>query len=513
MGSFAITYDDFSGGHYMGNKAAAVPKNTWYGTNAVLNPQGELIPGATGLMHQFSSPLVSTLRQNIYYGWQNLYNSSFVVTFEGTGGPVSQVLTVNSNSVGAVTSTTQTTLTGWVVGSCSVTENNSGAFVLFYVDANTGNVRQFNTSSLADTVVSTALAGLVTAVVPYKYRLVAWRKNSSQGTLYYSDATKSTFSTSDYYDFNGAIEAVIPRANDLIVVTSNGIYSMTGVLGTSVNIQLIAPTNELMPGMIGAKASGRSIYFANEGNAGHTPDNRIYEFLGATTREVVRIGVDDTVAGQFDRLALNVLEGGNLAVAVSNGAFYVMRPDGTFVRMFVNRDAGSSSESYIAEPNHQFLGYTGDAVLAVDGQSATIDIYRIIHSNPYPNRQIGATTPAEATVLLPEYWHQKPMTVRELLVEAVYDYYHPIPFYLTGNASVAARIKTTGVVDHPVAGAQNLYSSQQVYTTDLVAEVTGNNAAVLHRFRVDNGQKAYGARPEIVFAGCRIRRVIAVCED
>ena len=44
MGSFQITYDDFSGGQYMGNKSTNLPKNQFTGENVVSLPDGRLVP-------------------------------------------------------------------------------------------------------------------------------------------------------------------------------------------------------------------------------------------------------------------------------------------------------------------------------------------------------------------------------------------------------------------------------------------------------------------------------------
>ena len=512
MGSFAITYDDFSGGHYMGNKAAALPKNTWYGTNAILNPKGELIPGESALVHTFTNPNPNWDAATIHYGYTSSQVTSFVVSWYEYGvGTTSQILNVSVVN-NAVFSTSTTTLTGEVDGQCTVATDSSGGRYLFYVDVGTYNIRKVDSFG-ADTLVSSALAlQLPSSITDYKYRLLAWG-NSAPSKLFYSDNTKTSFSTGDYYEFDGAIEAVVPRSNDVVVITSEGIYSITGVFGSSVNIQLIAPPNELLQGMESAKASGRSVYFVNEGSFPISSDNRLYELLGATTREVARIGVEDTNLAKFDRIGMNVIEGGNVAIAVSNGAIYIMRQDGTFVRMFNSRaNFTGQSEAYIAEPRHSFLGTTNYLMMAVTQTDGDVEIHHANHESPYPCPEFGTTTPAQATVVFPEYWHQKPMTVRDLLVEVVYDAWHNHPSYLVGDATITASITPTGAVDYGVTAVPSLSSSQQTYTTSL-SSVAYNETAVLHRFRVDDAVKAYGFKPKIVFAGCRIRRVIAVCED
>ena len=517
MGSFAITYDDFSGGHYMGNKSAALPSNTWYGTNAILNPKGELIPGVAGRVHTFSPPS-SQVSGRIWYGWTSGAESHFVVTYANSGGTNTSRLHSIAISNGTVVSTNTRTLTGRVLGQCAVTREGGTVQFLYYVDRTTGNVRRYSTLSSSDTLVSNVLAGqAVDSVVNYKFRLLVWGSDSTNpGRLFYSSATKNSFSLTDYYDFDGPIANVIPRSNDVLVITSDGIYSATGVFGSSLNIQLIAPPNELLPGMVGAKASGRAIYFPGEASSPYVHDGRIYELLGATTTEVVRLGLEDLNSSLPDKINLNVIEGGNLAVMISNGATYIRKSDLTFVRMITgpvnNGLFGVRVQSYVCDSLPPAVGQQYDTIAATMTTGLQVEVHVIGHARNYPAAVLGTYEPSSASVQLSEYWHQRPMVVREVLVEAVYDFSQDEPIFFTGNASVAVTIKPVGAVDYTVLQTPSLTSSTQTYTTPLTASIT-NGSRVLHRFRTDDAIRGYGFYPQITWQGCRIRRVIAVCED
>jgi hypothetical protein len=531
MGTFQIAYDDFSGGHYMGNRSAELPRNTWYGTNATLNGKGELIPGGAGYVGQSNIQHAGDFypaSSGIFYGF-NYYSDSYFVVTEAT--TVASVTTQYSRMVrveggyGGATTISTTALTGVVNGHCTTTNDFSttGQMTLYYVNNTNADIRKC-TLPIWGTPVDSLVSGIfpvfsVDSIVDYKSRLVVWSQNTGStqnNRFYYSDNTKTTFNLVDYYEMPGAIQTIIPRANDMVVVTGVGIYSVTGVLGESVNIQLIAPANELLDGMRNAKASGRSIIFLAEDKLEYPQDTRIYQLLGASSAEIARIDVQDYALSYADESCFNLLRGGDIAVWLSNGAFYVQKAGGPFVRMVVSRpNFLTQPQSYIAEPIDAFSGITnqGRSTAACFDDDGNIEIYQFGYAEAYPSPTFTttlSTTPTSASVQLSEYWHSKPMTVRDLMVEAVYD--TTAITGLSSNASVAARIVPTGAIDYSVTQTPTLTSSTQTYTTTL-SSVTANGARVLHRFRVDDAIKAYGFYPVITFQGCRIRRVIAIGED
>ena len=516
MGSFAITYDDFSGGHYMGNKAASLPSNTWFGTNATLSPKGELIPGAAGLVATFAPPTTdaipylrgSWIRSDIIYTIVNWWDATTLTDS-------SELLTVDYNPKYGTTTSREPLVANVMADGVFI--YNAGADEFYYPgDGGSG-------PSLYSYDPVNQLEGLVCSipftskVISYKYRLLGYSNN----TLYYSDTTKTSFGATDYYEFDGLIKTVIPRSNDLVVITENGVYSVTGVLGSSVNIQLIAPRNELLPGMEVAQASGRAIIFPgielDFTNYWYT-DCRLYQMLGASTEEIARINMDDANAGPANKFTFGLEEAGQPVIDVSNGAVFVRHNDSSWVRMYRTRANTTEIDGRIAQPTGRRASITA-SVVANSSPVANVEVYAFKHKNGYPSPNIDDThsypyigTPASATVQLAEYWHQKPMTVREMLVEVVYDDYQDYPLELSGNASITASIKPIGAVDYGVNDTSGLSSTAQTYTTAL-SDVNANQSRVLHRFRTDDAIKAYGFYPQITWQGCRIRRVIAVCED
>lgn len=339
--------------------------------------------------------------------------------------------------------------------------------------------------------------------------------------LYYSDPTMTTWSATDYYEFPSGIYNVIPRANDLLIITGDGVYSVTGVLGESVNIQMILPLQDQSTEMITAVGTGRSFVFTNE--------EAIFELVGSSVYEIARFAQSDinkTQTPVFDQipvnpagiygLGINVEEKGTIVVFLDCGAAYIRKSGGGFVRMFVEpttenlfpavatsvRGSGlfGSDGNVYALANDQISGYAGGST----------NIYRFVYDKNRPITTNSSRTPASAQVQLSEYWHQRPMNVRELIVEAVYDTDETL--WLTGNASVSAQIVPTGIVDYSMTQVQNIGSDTQTYTTALNT-VPADDTRIIHRFRIDNAPKGYGFYPKLTWQGCRIRRVIAVCED
>jgi len=533
MGSFAITYDDFTGGHYMGDKSAATPSNTWYGTNALLNSQGELIPGSTALFGTFANPS-GLINGTIHNAWlEKRYGTTYcVVTYDDGASPANySTYVVSCGTDGNVTSGTNSYLLTGVVGG-SLGRRQFGAWnpqdlKYYYVDSlsgpNPGYIRSFDFTT--DALVSSALSGLaIENLTIYKFRMLAWKEGSNK--FYYSDNTMSTWSTGDYYELSGGIFALIPRANDLVAITREGVYSITGVLGSSVNIQQIGPFNELVVGLENAVASGRSLMFVAQ-NDRTSPV--LSEWLGTSASQVARFSQSDineyTSNDNTYHLDLNILNNGQTVVAFDNGVMYLKSPSGAWARLYneIVQQAFAGKIKIATEytnlfelsgstPQHE----TYAVIVMNDNDADTTRFYKykiggFLPSGTYEAYVSGTyTSPFSATVKLSEYWHQKPMTVREIMVEAVYDREDLLE--LVGDATISMQILPVGAVDYEVNDTSALTSATQTYTTT-ISSVTNDNSRVLHRFRTDDAVKAYGFSPQITWQGCRIRRVIAICED
>lgn len=529
MGTFQVTYDDFTGGHYMGNKVTNQPSNTWFGENALLNSQGELIPSGAVKIATIAAPTLPSGFDGWVYKETNgffrdgpdLYLLQTWVTFDTNLNFARRLQYTKALDTrdGSPTTTTYTSSTYWCLGQATALYSG-GNIEIYFVDYTTDNVCKINTSGTI-TVVSTALSGTdIRNVEVYKSRMVAWGDAANGSTLYYSDATMTTWATTDYYEFPGNIWSVFARANDLVVITDNGVYSVTGVLGESVNIQLIMPMQDESILMLQAKGTGRSAIFIDRSS--------VYEMLGGTVYEIGKFSQSDvnkTLTPVYDEQAntifgsdFNIEAKGNVCIFLDSGVMYVRRQDASFVRMKIDQTIENSVPAVAgpirASDNYGNCFSTGNDFLDLPAGLfyGSTNVYMFAHDQDLPTNVVNnATLPGStAKVDLAEYWHTKPMSVKEVIIEVVYDTDQTLR--LAGDASVSSQIIPVGVVDMTVNQTSALTSSTQTYTTAL-SSITSDDSRVIHRYRIDNAPKGYGFVPRITWNSCRIRRVVCICED
>jgi hypothetical protein len=511
MGSFAITYDDFTGGHYMGNRSTAQPSNTWTGNNTVLDPRGNLIASKADLLATVTGPSATGVNKFKIHGvFSHLYG---VLVFYSLG---TTAYVRNIGTLGNVTNPLggSTTLSGVPTGFMAP-DQSTNEIVIYYVIGSSGNIRKFTYSisgiiGLSTDTLITSGTNVETSLYKYKYRLLGIGDTGSiRNRLYYSDPTMTTWGATDYYEFPGQITNVVPRSNDLVVTTTAGIYSVTGVLGESINIQEIYTYSELSQGMSNAVGYGRDFVYLNDYL--DSMNGKIYAGLGVTK---TLIGTVDLVAN--NPLNIAVINPGLVTVMSNTGYAYVMDSEGSWARfqfsewdpadVRFNQGSGSVGTAALslddlpgnmfpAEPAIKpYDSDTSDSIMYLARADQTdIKIYRAFHTLRDP-----LTTTASVT--LAEYWHSKQMIVREVVVEVEY-------VSTTTNASVAVNIIPVGAVDINTATAPSMTSS----TITAPSETTAST--IIHRFQVNNAGRAYGFKPNIEHKGVRIRRVICVCED
>jgi hypothetical protein len=193
------------------------------------------------------------------------------------------------------------------------------------------------------------------------------------------------------------------------------------------------------------------------------------------------------------------------------GTAYVETIPGTWARL--NNDGRVSVTKYlkrqhqVARPgpgslNEYFL------VAYVQATTQTIYIYRYIYNvtdftdNDRDFTNIGVpSTSLQAptgTVTLSEYWHSKPFTVKEVLVE-YYSY--------SAMSQVTVQIVPTGMIDVTPANVDSMVS------TAVSNEQLGSVNTVTQRFRPNDANKGMGMKPKITMFSTSIKRVILNCED
>ena len=524
MGSFQITYDDFSGGLYMGNKSTNLPKNTWFGTSAISTPDGKLIPSGSDLASYYGPTAVVDIK--IFDHWVIGVDSYVFANWLPSTSRMVKTPDVNNGTKFPITIATSpnplvsTTLTGVLAGKVAYESSTS----LFYYINTAGTIYSVSTTGTV-TSVSAALAGLgLTDVASYGYRLVAWggTNATAKKRLYYSDTTLATWSTGAYYEFTGTILNVLPRTNDLLVVCDTGVFSLVGVLGSSVTNQLIVPQSNIAEGMRNAVVVGRNVYFLDQTLVG-SPDGRIYRLTGSSVQAVQTLNIPDVVEAStkgIEQGVIGAVNDGRIVVQLRTGYCYAETIPGTWARFYgaVNNfssDLSNQTRIGRAGPNslnEYFLVASVDPYLEPDyypGIVLTRYIHNVIDIVNVDNDFQYVSTPATSDfrptgdVTLSEYWHSKPFNVKEIFVE-----FFP---RLGGDPTISAGINPTGIVDLYAAenGSSYIQSSEPL----MVGVANTFSSSVTQRFRSNDAAKGFGVKPFINFADATIKRVILNCED
>ena len=509
MGSFQITYDDFSGGQYMGPRSTNQPKNTWFGENVTALPNGQLIPVGSSLVSTITPP--ATIVNAEIYDFILIGNTSFMFVnyVSGTNRMIKTAGIGNGNAF-PVTSTNYS-LTGIIEGKVAF---DPSASPNFYYISTFGNIYSI-TQGGGVTLVSAALLSLaLTNMTLYGYRLLAYGPSSKR--LYYSDTTFSTWSTANYYEFEGNILNVIARSNDLLVITDTGVYSVVGVLGSSITIQLIVPGINVAEGMTDATVVNRNIYYLDQQLTGSI-DGRIYGLNGSSSQPVATMDLNDintaSATSIQEAFRLSVLNDGKLVAMSKVGYAYVETISDTWARL--NNTAANISNTVdkqhqVATPGPNSYNEFFVAAFVASG-TPNIYIYRYIYNvtqitnndaNLQPGGGSGTSAPT-GTVTLSEYWHSKPFTVKEAFVQ-----FYARPSY---TPSITVGITPTGMVD--VYSSYNGSVSVEASEPLTVGTANTNNASITQRYHVNNAAKGFGVTPYLTFSNATIKRVILNCED
>lgn len=515
MGSFQIVYDDFSGGQYMGPKSTNLPKNTFSATGVANNPHGQLMTYGDPLLAKTVS-VANAAQAQIADQW-TVYNDLYSFTTWDTPGSWSSFMSKFNVSDGTdfpSQTVTTTSLAGQLGGKIAFDLASTKFFYVRVDGANDGYIRSVTTSG-TDASVSTALGGTgITDLASYGYRLVAWGSDIKR--LYYSNTDLTTWSTSQYYEFSGEILNVLPRANDLLVVCNTGVFSVVGVLGSSVTIQLIVPASNTPEGMRDAVIIGRQAFFCDTSLSGRS-DGRVYSLQGSFIQPVYTIEQEDAENNTVVKLTppmrcFNAADG--QLVVIMDSAAYVRRPDSTFVRFqfLSSMFSGYNYQYHVARPGPRTqseyivfseIGLNGDTgEWEVNHYRAICNVVDLTNTDEdfFPQSSASTEIP-DGTATLPEYWHTKEFTVKHAIVE----------WSGSGDSSLAVRIRSTGIIDTDAYEALFAGVSSTITTTLGPGAVSGIYNT--ERFHVDNAQKGMGAKLTLTMTKCQVKRVILMCED
>lgn len=513
MGSFQITYDDFSGGQYMGNKSTNLPKNTWHGENVIPTPAGQLIASGNATAANWTVT-GSVDSGKILDHWVISGDSYVFINTLKTSTNTSRFLrfqSVNNGSTFPITPITAT-LVGVLDGNVAYYP----ATFLFYYISTAGNIYSVTTTGTV-TVVSSALGGLgLRNITSYGYRLLAWGNGNvtEKKRLYYSDTTLATWSSANYYEFSGTILQVLPRTNDLLVICDTGVFSLVGVLGASITNQLIVPQENITEGMKDATIVGRNVYFLDQ-LANGSMDGRLYRMVGSSVQPVETLSLSDVLAQTgVEQARVMAINDGRLIIMMRTGICYAETTKGQWTRL-----TATTATLLSAASKQQQIGRAGPSslneffmVASFDTTTKSIVLNRYIHNEIVPVPTLGDITISgggsgtlpTATVTLSEYFHSKPFTVKEMFIE-----YSPVQTF--GVAPVVQpQIQPTGNVDVLSDNIPNILSSTE---PNLNQDSVSFGTYVMERFRPNNAAKGFGVKPIITFSAATIKRVILNCED
>lgn len=546
MGTFQVTYDDFTGGHYVGDRSAELPKNTWRGTNATVGPRGDLIPNGAKEIATVTAPAITP-----GHPWENcqiwdsylldVTDAVYFVTWRDMTGPTfywnSKVLVCDYSK--PTYPVTQYALTGRCTGRVTYDNFRTGPSVdnrFTYIDNNPAQyaLRQWDFNTGTDSLVLAAFLGNEEVYDLYKVgsRLVThqWRGRK----LFYSGALDAaTWSaTTQYIEFPDVIQRIYPRTNDFLVFTNGGVFSVTGVLGETTNIQTIVPNTNIYTGLADGAIDSRTIYAMDEAvSAPGYMDGTIYALVGSSMEAVATLDQSDlnpvqqTYRNSANLIALGIGQGNALVAYSRSGATWIRNQNGTWARFKPNSAIAAMAPNGvdrigIAKPLANGGTFPANEFVSVayTDTDFTVHCLRMIANMPLPNSDDysfdyntnTASAPASASVDLAEYWHSKPMVVKEVIVEAVFD--TAATLNLTGNATIQPFVMPTGIIDKGPNDTGSYISSTQT-VTQAISGITSDNSRAIYRFRINDAGRSYGFYPRITWQGCRIRRVICVCED
>jgi hypothetical protein len=277
---------------------------------------------------------------------------------------------------------------------------------------------------------------------------------------------------------------------------------MTGVPGSSVNIQQLATSEAVDFGMVNGVVKNRSLFYLD----GYT-DGRLYQFSGITSQPIASFEYGDYPFSDTTGAAsggLSLVTNSRLVTQFPSGVTYFESSPGVFAKADI-WSTPTTGSSLVAKPAGPVRDeYILTAVMDTANSAAPVTMYRTIINTAGPVKldanYRGSGTPTvnpTGTVKLSEYWHNKPFTVKEAFIE----------YSITTGGSVSCTILPTGVVDVPAANLASVASTAASETSPPAGDYR------MYRYWPNNAAKGFGVIPELTITNCFVKRVILNCED
>lgn len=487
---FDVVYDDFTGGHFVGPSQANQPHNTWTGANVLCTAdEGFLMPdggwsrsAAVKSAVALSEP-TPPIRAGSIFG-------DFGIIFAID----KEVFTVLAG-----VSTVRGAFANDVNGHASI--GASGDAVSFGAVA----VNQALTI-LIDGTWTTSTSATTGATFYGFWRWKEWLLHFDYNILYFSNPDSVVFPAGNFLTFYGSnIGALVSTNDQLLVLTSDGWFSVTGVLGETTNIRKMANIGSQYFSNIlaGAEADSGVLFPAGEGEALRLlSGTQVYAAMHASGTVIDRI-----------------VNASDCVVATSDNHFWIWS---NTHRRWRRSDAPTATEQ-----GHLSIAYwpaedgtVSSSVLSAVGHHNTTGSTYTVYGWDTPREPLQPVSTGgafnSATVTLAEYQHNAPFKVNEILAEV--DFGQPV--VQTGERSLAVAAITNAITDLDQTFVHDTDGTVLPAQSSTITKVWGNATATkvgdrqMTRFGVSDGAAStYTAAPKLTLKGVKVRRVIMRCEE
>ena len=456
MAKFTVTYDDFSGGQWVGGRSRAKqPKNTYEGLDMVPEPgSGYLMPTGRWTTGQANYNRPNPVVADATYAWYADRGNQKVGYYQWPSGTPTDVSSYAHPPI-------------------------DGDGVLF-------DGKFVCPAYMTNEILVTAVGDTSTTPVSAPDDLYAlcvydaWifgASFSNPNRLYYCDAyDPATWASGSYYDVGSVtdyISRMVQHNGGLYIATNGGWYVGYGIPGETFSLRKLT---DITTNVTYAVDAGPRIFFtAMHGRA------LMEELSGTEVSEVgwgVQPGAGPVRFGRF------------VVVKNLDGDYFLYD---TALRIWIGIDNPGSA----LIPPH--TPTTAATTLGVTDETAYY--YRTI----YPSTAgWNGSTFDESTALLADYMHKSSFRVREAIAEVELDTTNT-----TADRTVKVAVLTPGHPDMAIATASAAATTEQTYTWN----VAGTGQIAVARLTVNDHPPTYLAQPRVKLAGVKLRRLILVCEE
>ena len=489
--AFDVEWDDFTGGHFVGARSTGQPMNTWTGTGVICTAdEGMLMPdGGWRSYAAYSTTGVNTTP--LHSAWNLAGEVEFIYKSN---------LGLKMTSGGSITT--------YAPGAFSPANGHvcrAGSYVAIPSNA-AASIRLSDSSTVTPPV--TPSLGV--------WFWKGWGLVPSGYKLYFSNPyDMSTWSASNYItipDQGSTIISVVPLADEILVLTGDAWYSITGVLGQTTVVRRVSK--------IGAN-SGSGAYCAAELQGGilfaSGTDRAARILAGTTVRQSVVLNDDIT----------SIVNAGDYLIAMNTeGPAWIYSEASRRWRCSPLPSHLSQGVDYgYYEGVENTSTYTPDlAITARRGLTSGLltQTGKVYFQSKEPMEPVftsGAFDSATAT--LAEYRAKDPFLVKKLLVEI--DFGQPQSqqrAYVSqdGQRSLTAKVATNARANlaprflRDSSGNVELMASAPLTETWNSASSTLRGDRVMLEFDVNDGAATYAAAPQLTMQGVKVRRVILKAE-